>query len=86
MKIQKAISIVIPSKWLSVSSNRSRTAFKCPVSHGQECWSVIAHSELAFAMGKEQAMKLIESELYFMQCANWIHIGSNEQWYSEFVG
>jgi len=77
----EALSVVIPSKQLSVSSKRSSTSFKCPASLASVCWPVTYHSHLAFEMGKEQVINLMERVLNFKQCPISIHIVSNDRRY-----
>jgi len=82
---EEVLSVVIPSKQPSVSSNRSRTSFKCAASLCPVCWPLTYHHELAFEMGKEQAINLIGSKLYFTQCLISIHLVSSDWRYGEFV-
>jgi hypothetical protein len=62
-QFQEGSSVVIPSKRLSVSLNRSRTSFKYTSSLAPVCWPLTYHPELAFETGKAQAINIIESVL-----------------------
>jgi len=78
---EEALSLVIPSKWLSVSSKRSSTSFKCTAGLAPVCWPLTNHRWLACETGTEQAMNLIERELNFTQCPISIYIVSNNRRY-----
>jgi len=57
-----ASSVVIPSKWQSVSSEWYSTFFKCMAILAALCWLLTYHPWFAFETGTEQAINLIESE------------------------
>jgi len=41
--LEEALSVVITSKWPSVSSKQSRTSFQCTASLAPVCWPVTDH-------------------------------------------
>jgi len=45
------------------------------------CWPLTYYPQLALEMGKEVAIDLIDSELYFLQCPIAIHIICNDRQY-----
>jgi len=67
---EEALSVVIPSKRLSVSSKPSRTSFKCMASRAPVCWLLTYHPWLAIKTWEEQAINHIEREMNLTQYPN----------------
>jgi len=82
---EEALSVVIPSKRLFISSKQSSTSFKGMASLAPVCWPCTYYPWLVFETGKELAINLINSKLNFTQCPVSIHIVSNDRRYGEFV-
>jgi hypothetical protein len=82
---EEALSVLVPNNQPSVSSNRLRMFFNRAASLVPVSCLFTYDTELAFATAKAQAINIIESDLYLMQCPIWIHIVSNDRGYGECV-
>ena len=81
----KALSVVIPNKQPLVSSTWSRTFFICMASRALVYWPLTYYPWLAFEAWEEQAIDLIECNLYFSQCPISIQIVCKDRQYGQFV-
>jgi hypothetical protein len=77
-QFDEALSVVMASKRPLVSSKLSRTSFKCMASLAPVCWPLTYDCQLAFVIGKEVVINLIERKLHITQCPNLFHIVSND--------
>jgi len=57
---EQALSVLIPSKWPSVSLKRSSTSFKCPGSHAPVWWPLTFIPQWDFEIAKQWAINIIE--------------------------
>jgi hypothetical protein len=84
-RFDEVLSFVIPSKWPSVCSKRSRSSLKCMASLALVCWTLTYCPQLAWVIGKEVVINLIKRKLHFTQCPILIHLVSNDQRYGQFI-
>jgi hypothetical protein len=81
----EALSVVIRCKQPSVRSKQSRTSFKCIAYLAPVCWPLTYYHHLAFVIGKELVINLIERKLHFTQCPISIDTVRNDRRYGQFI-
>jgi len=84
-RFYEALSVVNPNKRPSVRLKFSSTSFKCMACLAPVWWPLTYYPQLAWVIGKEVVINIIESELHFTQWPILIPIGSNNRFSGQCI-